>query len=255
MTTTAPGPRFDESLVSVARGLHVCEVALVAVASSLLLYLWLERRGRHRWASVAIVSAPVDGHPYRSVTVPGAHMRRAPRLVRIAALGSLAFGHFFGPLVTLAVIRYPFDGISIPLLPGMALALLNWAGAWLFLMRAGLASSAARSGAVGSLMANVGLLAIAAVHFVEVEMQRRDGIEHACSSSVTFVVIIFAVASVAQALVVLAALRAHGAALALTPRSVAPRPTAAASVRAAGRASYAPRPKAVAARLASEWPK
>jgi hypothetical protein len=44
-------------------------------------------------------------------------------------------------------------------------------------------------------------------------MQRRDGIEHACSSSVTFVVIVFAIAAVAQALVVLAALRAHRGAL------------------------------------------
>ena len=41
----------------------------------------------------------------------------------------------------------------------------------------------------------------------------RDGIEHACSSSVTFVVIVFAVSSVVQALVMLAALRSHERAL------------------------------------------
>jgi hypothetical protein len=52
------------------------------------------------------------------------------------------------------------------------------------------------------------------VHLVTVELQRRDGIEHACSSSVTFVVIVFALASVAQALVVMAALRAHEGVLA-----------------------------------------
>jgi hypothetical protein len=219
--STAPEALFDESLASVARALHVGEVTLAAVVSALLLYFWLERRGRHGWIGMPLTRMPNEGHPYRTSTLTLAHMDHAPRLVRVAALGSLAYGHFFVPLVALAVVRYPFDGISIPLLPGMALALLNWVCAWLLLSRAKLALSAARSGAVGSLMAHVGLLAIAGVHFVEVEMQRRDGIEHACSSSVTFVVIVFAVASVAQALVVLAALRAHGEALLVTPRTIA----------------------------------
>ncbi|HWW84836.1 MAG TPA: hypothetical protein VNZ26_14600 [Vicinamibacterales bacterium] len=220
------GTRFDESLASVARELHVGEVALTAVAAALLLYLWLERRGRPNWHGVALLSSANAGHPYRSRTFAVAPAGKAPRLVRGAALASLVFGLLFVPLVALAVVRYPFDGISIPLLPGMALALLNWASAWLLLARARLAGSAARSGAVGSLIANVGLLAIAGVHFVEVEMQRRDGIEHACSSSVTFVVMVFAVASVAQALVVLAALRAHGGALLFTPPPSPLRPSA-----------------------------
>jgi hypothetical protein len=212
--SNGPGPRFDESLASVARELHVGEVTLAAFATALVLYVWLERRGRYNWVGVPLLRAAIDDHPYRSSTVAVADMGRAPRLVRGAALCSLAFGHLFAPLVTLAVVRYPFDGISIPLMPGMALALLNWACAWLLLSRSRLAVSAARSGAVGSLIANVGLVAIAGVHFVEVEMQRRDGIEHACSSSVTFVVIVFAVASVVEALLLLAALRKHGDALA-----------------------------------------
>ena len=72
-----------------------------------------------------------------------------------------------------------------------------------------LASAMVKSGAVGSLMANVGLLGIAGAHFAVVELQRRDGIEHACSSSVTFVVLVFAVSSVVQALTMLQALRVH----------------------------------------------
>ena len=58
-------------------------------------------------------------------------------------------------------------------------------------------------------MANVGLLGIAGAHFVVVELQRRDGIEHACSSSVTFVVIVFAVSSVFQSLTMMSALKSH----------------------------------------------
>jgi hypothetical protein len=210
----ASAARFDESLASVAHEMHVGEITLTAIATALLLYVWLERRGRHCWVGLPLRSTATDGHPYRSSTIAVEHMESAPKLVRLAALGSLTFGHFFGPLVALALVRYPFDGISIPLVPGMALALLNWACAWLLLSRAKLAASVTRSGAVGSLIANVGLFAIAGVHFVEVEMQRRDGIEHACSSSVTFVVIVFAVASVVEALLLLAALRKHGEALA-----------------------------------------
>jgi len=210
------GPRFDESLVSVAIGLHVVELLVCALVTAWLLFTWLERRGRSRWMEVPQGSLRLGRGPYRSSDCVAAHMLRAPRLVRGAAFGSLAFGHLFAPLIVLAVTEYPFDGVSIPLIPGIALTALNWACAWLLLSRSPHAASAARSGAVGSLMANVGLLAIAGVHFVEVEMQRRDGIEHACSSSVTFVVIVFAVASVIQALVVLAALRSFGGALSWT---------------------------------------
>jgi hypothetical protein len=143
----------------------------------------------------------------------GAHLEGAPALVRAAAFASLALGFLFAPLIVLALVKYPFDGIAIPLVPGLALQLLNWSCAWLFLARSPLAVATARSGAVGALMANVGLLGIAGAHFVVVELQRRDGIEHACSSSVTFVVIVFAIASVVQSLLTMSAVRVHGRSL------------------------------------------
>jgi hypothetical protein len=128
-------------------------------------------------------------------------------MVRLVAFSGLAFGHLFIPLILLALTSYPFDGIAIPLIPGIALALLNWICAWLLLGRSPNASQAARLAAVGSLMANVGLLVMAAAHLVGVELQRRDGIEHACSTSVTLVVIVFATASIALAGIMLRALR------------------------------------------------
>jgi hypothetical protein len=206
-------PRFDESLASVARGLHLTELTVAAFAVALGLFLWLERRGRSRWSEVPAQSFSTEHAPYRASSVIASHLARAPRLVRAAAFGCLAFGQLFAPLIVLALVKYPFDGIAIPLVPGLALVALNWACAWLLLARSPLAAAMARSGAVGSLMANVGLLGIAGAHFVVVELQRRDGIEHACSSSVTFVVIVFAVSSVVQSLVMLAALRSHTRAL------------------------------------------
>jgi hypothetical protein len=150
------------------------------------------------------------------------YMQRAPWLVRAACFGSFASCHVFAPLIVLALALYPFDGIAIPLVPGVALIAFNWCCGWLLLGRSIHAPPVARLGAVGSLMTNVGLLGIAAVHIVGVELRRRDGIEHACSSSVTFVVFAIALGSVIQALVTMAALRTCGPALAWTPPT--PRP-------------------------------
>jgi len=203
------GPRFDESLASAARGLHVAELAVAAFVVAAVLFWQLERRGRWRWGQVPTGMISTSRAPYRASAMAAAHLTAAPQLVRAAAFASLALGLLFAPLIVLAVVKYPFDGIAIPLVPGLALQLLNWSCAWLFLARSPLAVATARSGAVGALMANVGLLGIAGAHFVVVELQRRDGIEHACSSSVTFVVIVFAVCSVLQSLVTMAALRRH----------------------------------------------
>jgi hypothetical protein len=232
----AAGPRFDESLASVARELHVVGLTVAALAAALALLVWLEGRYRSRWNVVPVTIRVTTGSPYRSSDVVAAHLSRAPPLVRLASLASFTFGLLFAPLVLFAFVKYPFDGIAIPLVPGMALAVLNGAGAVMLLQRARFAAAATRSGAVGSLMVNVGLLGIAAVHMVIVELDRHDGIEHACSSSVTFVVIVFALCSIALALLLKAALRAHEAVLTWTPSRVAVTPASAPSLRPASSA-------------------
>lgn len=213
MSLEVGGPRFDESLVSVARGLHLGEIVAGALVSALLLFAWLERRGRRSWGQVPATHGAAPLGPYRSSDFVTEHLQRAPTLVRAASFGCLLFAHVFAPLIPLALLSFPFDGIAIPLAPGIALVLVNWCCAWLLLGRSRHATSAALTGAKASLVANVGLLLLAAFHFVAVELGRRDGIEHACSSSVTFVVMVFAVTSIAQALVTVSALRAHGAAI------------------------------------------
>lgn len=211
--SAAAGPRFDESLATVARGLHLAEVAVLALAAALGLFVWLERRGRNRWAQVPSVSGADPRGPYRSSAFVAGHLPKAPGLVRAAAFGGLLVAHVFAPLIVLALAKFPFDGIAIPLAPGLALVVFDWAIAWLLLTRSPHARAAARAGAGASLLANVGLLVLASAHFTVVELGRHDGIEHACSSSVTFVVLVFALASLAQAFITGAALRAHSAAL------------------------------------------
>lgn len=186
----------------------IVAITLTSVVAAMLLFAWLERRGRGQWTRVPVATYVASQRPYRASEVISQHLARAPGIVRLASFSSLAFAHLFVPLILLALVSYPFDGIAIPLIPGIALALLNWACAWLLLARSPNASQAARLAAVASLMANVGLLVMSAGHLVGVELQRRDGIEHACSTSVTLVVIVFAASSVALAVVMLRALRA-----------------------------------------------
>jgi len=206
IASAASGPRFDESLSSVVRGLHVGEIAFASVVGAWLLFAWLERRGRREWARVPMATYTASARPYRASEVISEHLTRAPRIVRLVSFSGLAFAHLFVPIILIALVSYPFDGIAIPLIPGIALALLDWICAWLLLGRSPNAAQAARLAAVGSLMANVGLLVMSAAHLVGVELQRRDGIEHACSTSVTLLVIVFATSSIALATVMLRAL-------------------------------------------------
>lgn len=223
--TATTGPRFDDSLASVARSLHLGAVGLFALLGALALFAWLERRGRRNWTRPLFVRSLVDDSPYRSSEVVAAYARRAPVLVQLTSLGSFGLALFFMPVVVLALASYPFDVIAIPLLPGLAFALGNAWCACLFLARSPRACAIAHGGAIGSLMSNVGLLLIAALHFGAVELQRREGIQHACSSSVTFLVFVFAASSVAHALMTLALLRRYADNWAPNDDSAAHEPT------------------------------
>ncbi len=227
------GLRFDESLATVARGLQVGPIAALALVGGALWFTWLEQRGRHRWAQVPRSTVAVSPGPYRQSVVVDATLARAPWRVRLAACASLVVGLLLAPLALLALPRYPFDGIAVPLLPGIALLLVNWTSAWMLLHRSPGAASTARSGAVACMMTNVGLLGIAVAHFVVVEAARLEGLQHACSTSVTFVVILFALASIAQSCVTLAALGAHGKQLRWRPVE----PNATSQLREASRSS------------------
>lgn len=205
MTDAVPALPFEQSLGLVAAELHLGTIAVTALASAAALHVWLERRGRARWAQVPVGSAEIVDGPYRSGGVVMAHRTRAPALVRASAFASFLFAHGSAPLLLLALMRFPFDGVSIPLGAGLVLVAVHWCCGWLLLLRSRHADVAVRTAAKASLVANVGLVALAAAHLVTVELGRREGIAHACSSSVTFVAFVFAGVSVLQALLALAA--------------------------------------------------
>jgi hypothetical protein len=178
-----------------------------------ILFAWLERRGRNRWWRVPVTVGDAERGPYRSSRFVEAHRLHAPLLVQSSAFTSLVLAHLCVPLVLLALVRFPFDGIAVPLVPSAALAAFNGWCAWLLLSRSPQAESAARTGAVASLMANIGCLAMAAVHLGAVELSHQGELAHKCASSITSVVLVFASASILQALLTLTALRFHRSAL------------------------------------------
>jgi hypothetical protein len=210
-------PRFDDSLSSVARELHLAPVVAAALVTAALMFVWLERRGRTAWSQVPVATMTARSTPYRYAAIVSRHLYRAPLLVRGCALGTLVFANVLTPLVLLALFKFPFDGVEIPLVPGVVLLLFNGVAAWQLLWRSPQASAAAQSSATASLITSLGMVCIGAVHFWTVELQRHEGIEHACSTSVTFVVILFALGSTVQALLTMVALQAHGASLRWAP--------------------------------------
>jgi hypothetical protein len=210
------GPRrFGEaSLASVARELHLVPVVTAGLIAGILAFLWLEGRGRMAWRYAPLAMARASAAPYRQSSIVSRYLDSAPLAVRISALTTLVLASVLAPLALLALFAFPFDGVAIPLMPGVAFLVLNAVAAWRLLSRSPHARTAAQSGANGSLIISVGMVCIGAGHLLMVEMQRNEGIEHACSASVTFVCILFALGSGAQALLTLAALRMHGGLLA-----------------------------------------
>lgn len=213
MNAAASPVRFDEPLAAVANNLHLAVVVPAAVVGAALLYAWLERRGRSRWSAVPLSRVAIAAGPYRASDVVATRLPHAPAAVKAAAFVSLLFAHVFAPLVVIALSKYPFDGIAIPLLPGIALVALDWWCAWLLLARSPTAYSIARAAASASMLANVALLVMAGAHLALVELDRQQGLQHSCSSSVTLVVLLFAAASIAQALVMRGVLRRSAPAL------------------------------------------
>ena len=78
--TSPAAPRFDESLAVAARGLHLGGLAVAAFVAALALFLWLERRGRPRWAQVPSATFSTQSAPYRASSMVSEHLERAPSL-------------------------------------------------------------------------------------------------------------------------------------------------------------------------------
>jgi hypothetical protein len=133
---------------------------------------------------------------------------RAPRIVRGASFACFAFGHLFVPGLLFILTKFRFDGIGVPLIPGVGVAAVIWLCGWMLLWRSALAQEATRVAAVGSLALHVALFAMSVVHLAFIEAASPLGMHHVCSSSVAFVACFYSGAAIVQSLIILRALRA-----------------------------------------------
>jgi hypothetical protein len=198
-------PRFDDSLAQIAAlKVPIAACAAIALATAVALAASVEGQVKRSWAKVPILGR-LGVRPYRTTTAPVAYLTRVPFAVRAAAICCFAFGHLFVPGLVAALVSFRFDGIAVPLIPGVAMALAIWACGWLLLRRSASAPEIVRSAAVASLVMNVSLFAMSVLHIVLVE----GSYSHECSSSLAFTACVFAGAAVLQSTVMLLALGAY----------------------------------------------
>jgi hypothetical protein len=105
---------------------------VVAAAIVLVPYFVLERRHRDVWARVPLAPRQVASGPYRGSSAVVGHQRRAPRLVRAAALSCFLMGPMFLPGLGLGLVGLFVYGVGLVSIPGLVIAARVWmAGAHL----------------------------------------------------------------------------------------------------------------------------
>jgi hypothetical protein len=184
----------------------------LAMCASLggLTFFAVERRMRARWSGQLFETTGAS--PYRAFTRLRQVTRRAPPLVRAAALSGIVLGSVAVPGAAYAMATLAFDGIALSLLPSIASAAAAWSVGWLLLSRAPIAVDAAKQAARLSTMAHIVLLGIALLHVLAARTGYTD------RESFGYVVICGALslAALAQAALLKVAATRHAPAFACT---------------------------------------
>ncbi len=199
---------LDGSLGEIAKySRFLVFAAVAALVAAGALFTLVERRARTRWAGVA-TKRIATGSPYRGSTLVARQLARAPRLVQVTAFASFAFGLLFVPALVFVLSTFRFDGLGVPLFPGVVIAFVIACCGGLLLGRTENAPEIVRLVARVTLGLNGALLLLSMAHFVVVEA-RWAGPLHECSASTVMAVCVFATASLPQALLMLATVRVH----------------------------------------------
>jgi hypothetical protein len=190
---------------------------LVSAVVTLVTYRALDARGRARWFEVGGRSHAPSG-PYRSAVVHSARLVVAPSSVRTATVVSVVFLLGAAPAVYTVLDTPHFDGIAVPLLPGLLLSLASALCVSALLARASdEASHAARLTGRTSLFFHGGLSVLALAHLIVVETDWGSQV-HACSRSLALGVLALALGATAQSLAVVRAAAASEAVRVPAPR-------------------------------------
>lgn len=190
-------------------------LTFAAVATSPFALAWLtfavfERRFRLFWAGIPLppVAVRVDA-PYRGARVVPGHTRRAPAIVRWAALSCFFFGQMFLPGLALGLFGLIAMGVGIVSVPGLVVAARLWAAGIHLLKGTPESVGKARSAARWSVQLNVLITAvcIAGGIFVAVEYFRTDNEDLGWLLALLSITQAYALGSFAQAALIARATR------------------------------------------------
>ncbi|HEY8077083.1 MAG TPA: hypothetical protein VIF62_23310 [Labilithrix sp.] len=184
-----------EVLSQVASATSAGAVACVAAPATLAAFAVASRRAR--W-SIA-VGVPRDGGPYRSTIGDLVAYASPPLVARAAALGCMAFGAFFTPILVLALVRFQLDGIAASFALGVPLSLASVACGWHVIGNGN--ERMMRTLAHGSLFLSGALFVLAGLHLGLAPHPHTDGVE------LSVVGVAFAIAATANAALLLFAAR------------------------------------------------
>jgi len=184
-----------EVIAQVASATSAGPVACLAVPAAIAAFVVGSRRAR--WSTA--VELPREGGPYRANAGELRAYASPPLAVRAAALGCMAFGAFFAPILILALVRFQLDGIAASFALGVPLSLASAAVGWQVLARG--TEKVMRTLAHGSLFLSAALLVLAGAHLGLTTHTHTDGVE------LSVVGVVFAVAAIAKAALLLFAER------------------------------------------------
>jgi hypothetical protein len=178
-------------------------IAIGALACAALPYYFLERRWRWRWQEVEAGQVRADsvGGVHRQGGYVSLYLARAPLLVRIAAFTCLLFGQMFVPGLLAGLFGLPVRGLGMVSIPGLVTAAKLYAAGFALLRREPRrAFFGAKSAAEWALWLNgiiiVGFLPLAAAR-----------VDWAIYTMPLFY--IYGALSIAQAILLLVAVRRH----------------------------------------------
>lgn len=150
-------------------------VAQVAALVTLLAAMVGAVVGRRRW--VDRVETRRGSGPYRHTLVVEQRAASAPPLLLAAALGCIAFGHLFPPIIVIALVRFPLDGMAASLAAGIPIGVWSLACGWRIFWRAAPARATMRSLVRGLFILSAALFVLAAAHIGLALHPNTDGVE------------------------------------------------------------------------------
>ena len=151
-----------DALSRIIEATNASTLACVAVLATLLLAIVGSLVGRRRW--VDRVEKRLGDGPYRHTLVEEERRANASPILFASAIGCIAFASLAMPLVVIALVRFPLDGMAASLAAAVPMGLWSLVCGWRILRRAAPARVTMRALVRGLFIMSVAYLVLAGAH-------------------------------------------------------------------------------------------